>query len=474
MKKLNILLVLFVTIILAACSSGGSDKKWVRDNANSPEAAKDIEAMNKALAIMRAKDCSDPTSWYYQAGIHWVPDSIGSNPLCESYHNYTELKTAWDNCTHTPVPYEEVHFLVWHRLYIYHFEKIVRKLSGYEDFALPYWAYTNDDTKDKTLPIALRNPKSSLYEACRFDSLNMGYPVSGEIERALDLTALMNYTDYRLFNRNMDAAPHGAMHNYIGLGNDVTGNLKFNNPITGTVTNSGLMGEVPTAAFDPVFWMHHANIDRIWQQWTNSPNGKKVTLDILNSVEWNYVFFDENGKKVTYTMDEVIKIIYNMPYDYDDTKVYEKDEPVTSVKGFVKTVASLNTKKLVSKSLTHVGTLKNTSSNSGKAVIEVSTSFDKHPYGVYEVYANQPAGEKLDPSSQYFVGYMTFFGKEHKAPGEKICTKGCCTPVTADGRILTVFEFEVTAQSEYNITVYKASGQHTANLVIEKMELKVR
>jgi hypothetical protein len=86
----------------------------------------------------------------------------------------------------------------------------VRKLSGYQDFALPYWGYT--DVSKRTLPDMLRNPKSSLYEPCRFDSLNNGYPITGEIERALDMTKLMSYNTYAMFNNNMNAAPHGAMH----------------------------------------------------------------------------------------------------------------------------------------------------------------------------------------------------------------------------------------------------------------------
>jgi len=29
-----------------------------------------------------------------------------------------------------------------------------------------------------------------------------------------------------------------------------------------------------TAAADPLFWMHHANIDRLWWHWQQSPPGK--------------------------------------------------------------------------------------------------------------------------------------------------------------------------------------------------------
>jgi len=124
---------------LFGCSTENNEvqSKFIRRNIHSKEAQADVEALNKALSIMRQKSCSDPTSWYYQGAIHWIPDTIKNQNLCDSYHNISQLKEAWDNCTHTKE--SEIHFLVWHRLYIYHFEKIVRKLSGKKDFALPYW-----------------------------------------------------------------------------------------------------------------------------------------------------------------------------------------------------------------------------------------------------------------------------------------------------------------------------------------------
>jgi len=31
------------------------------------------------------------------------------------------------------------------------------------------------------------------------------------------------------------------------------------------------MGVIPTAPADPIFWMHHANIDRLWWKWQTMP-----------------------------------------------------------------------------------------------------------------------------------------------------------------------------------------------------------
>lgn len=464
-----VLLVIGLFLVL----NNNEPKRYVRSEAHSIEAQDDLEAMGKALKIMRNLPCDNPLSWYYQGAMHWIPDTINNNQLCSWYGNVSQIKDGWDNCTHTPSGKEKLHFLVWHRLYIWHFEKIIRKLSGYQDFALPYWGYTNQDSKYKVLPDIFRNSKSSLYEPCRFDSLNNGYPVSGEIERSLDLTKLYAYKDYALFSNNINAAPHGAMHDYIGAGNDVTGNLKFNNTITGTISNTGLMGWVPTAAFDPIFWLHHSNIDRVWQQWTNSPNGKAVMLQQLKDAPWQYVFFDENGKRVEYTVEEALDIVYGeMDYDFDDTKLTPKTNPVMLPTQYKTVVAESNEKVAINSQITDAVTqLKHGGQISNKVLLTITVSYTKTPKGSYEVYVNKPSNISFHPSNKHFAGYMTFFGSDHKMPG-KSCENGCCRPLTKTGRPTFTFEYEIPANEFYTIKVYKHSGKHSGDLIIENITIK--
>src|SRR5262249_23495065 len=33
----------------------------------------------------------------------------------------------------------------------------------------------------------------------------------------------------------------------------------------------GLMSDPDTAALDPIFWLHHCNIDRLWEVWRQNP-----------------------------------------------------------------------------------------------------------------------------------------------------------------------------------------------------------
>jgi len=463
MKYLILLLSIFTLI---SCSDKTNTERYLRREIHSKEAERDVEAMNKALKIMKQKGCTDPTSWYYQGAIHWIPDTIHKNQFCDSYHNLSDSKDGWRHCTHTPSKKEEIHFLVWHRLYIWHFEKIVRKLSGKKDFALPYWDYTSGDKNKMSLQGTFRNNSSSLYQSCRFDSINKGFPIEGEVERALDITKLMSYDSYELFNKNMDRAPHGTIHDYIGHGNDYNdGKLSFNNPITGTVTHDGLMGWVPTAAFDPIFWTHHANIDRIWQKWTNSENGQMVTLEMLKSANWDYVFFDENGKKVTYTPEQIIDILYSLDYDYDDVKLEpKKNQLVKSEK--LSYLGQKNVNKLLSGKNTIVD-LNLKSVKSKNVIIEVEASYSEVPSGVIEVYLNT---NERQVNSENFVGFMTFFGEDRRVQN-KSCNDGCCSTLTPDGRNKLVYKFQHIGQSDWSFQFYNHNGVITGDLRIDKISV---
>jgi tyrosinase len=38
------------------------------------------------------------------------------------------------------------------------------------------------------------------------------------------------------------------------------------------------MGSIPFAPTDPIFWMHHAEIDRIWAEWQSAHPGQNPSL----------------------------------------------------------------------------------------------------------------------------------------------------------------------------------------------------
>ncbi|WP_442869378.1 tyrosinase family protein [Bradyrhizobium sp. CCBAU 11430] len=84
----------------------------------------------------------------------------------------------------------------------------------------------------------LRHPRAN-------DSINSGALSRSPFEQKALLPA--SPADWRkCFSVPLELDPHGAVHDLVG----------------------GDMGNIRASAKDPVFWVHHANIDRLWTVWT--------------------------------------------------------------------------------------------------------------------------------------------------------------------------------------------------------------
>ncbi len=399
---------------LAATATG----TYVRKNCNSPEAKADLDALAKALAIMKKLPCDDPRSWYYQGAIHNVPDSITTNPYCSQFTTDSMPMNGWDGCTHGG---GGNHFLIWHRLYTLHFERIVRKLSGKADFAMPYWDYTNTQSGYRVMPAIFRTPTDSLYENGRYAPLNHGQPIGASMDTALDVRILNQNHTFALFNDNIDKAPHGAMHDYIGYGNLPNDKVKRWNRIYQRPQQGGLMGNVASAAFDPIFWVHHANIDYLWAVWAASPRGAQPDLAALRKNRWIYQFFDENGKPVNYTVAQAYEAALHPDYRYDvipaaSTKLLAGSSPAQQAPPVALATATVNQPvKALTKFTAQLPVAANRNkllrSSAGKTqllLLQLDASFSKEPRGIYEVYVRDPRAGKLQ-----LAGILNFFGAGH-------------------------------------------------------------
>ena len=141
------------------CFAAGTDsalwhKWWAADAVDSCGARRGRSSRrarstrSRSPTPRRSRSCrpgrrSDPTSWAYQAAIH---GAYAAPPPGAS----------WNECQH-----QSWFFLPWHRMYLYYFERIVRKAvldaGGPADFALPYWNYDRP-FPGNTLPPAFRAP----------------------------------------------------------------------------------------------------------------------------------------------------------------------------------------------------------------------------------------------------------------------------------------------------------------------------
>jgi tyrosinase len=255
-----------------------------------------VVAYGDAVTAMQHKPASDPTSWAYQAAIH---GTLASSP-----------PPLGHECRH-----QTWFFLPWHRMYLYWFERIVRAqvvaLGGPADWALPYWDY--DTTTTNTLPLAFRHPTRAdggtnpLYVAERDPLVNAGGSFDPSVTSASFALSRTTYTGDAEFGGGitppgttfwhhtgrLEQTPHNDMHGQIG-------------------GSSGWMSFPSTAAQDPIFWLHHSNIDRLWWTW-------QKTYDEPTDTAWtgqSFDFFDEHGHRVSMTCADVLDTVTQLDYTY--------------------------------------------------------------------------------------------------------------------------------------------------------------
>jgi hypothetical protein len=244
-------------ILRKRCRDAGA---IIRKNFKNLTAA-ELTAYKAGVAAMKARPLNDPTSWGYQAAIHGTFS--------------TPVQTAWNTCQHNTT-----FFMSWHRMYLCFFERILRKASGNANFGLPYWNYSDAaDASARFLPSAFRSPANAtnpLYDSTRSASLNNG---SGQLSAStVNLASIIpGPVGFYPFSSSINGTPHGAVHVSVG----------------------GDMGAFETAGIDPIFWLHHCNIDRLWNKWLSGGGGRSNPA--AADTAWhntNFTFFDEDGNQV--------------------------------------------------------------------------------------------------------------------------------------------------------------------------------
>ncbi|MBX9628489.1 MAG: tyrosinase family protein, partial [Gemmataceae bacterium] len=264
-----------------SCPPGPSDPPpppgvRVRQNVAALTTAQ-LDSLRKGVAAMKALPDSDPRSWTFQAAIHGT-DIPPTSPL-------------FNKCEHGTVG-----FLPWHRGYLYYFERILRWAANDPALMLPYWEWGTAPT----VPGAFRLPASAtnpLYDATRTLNNGAALPNSVVVDGVNNALALTDFDSGVGFSGTLEG-PHGAIH-----------------VITGGP--GGNMSAVSRAARDPIFWLHHGNIDRLWDRWLNLGGGRANPSD-PTFLDTQYSFADETGATVTTKVRDILSSA-TLGYRYDDT-----------------------------------------------------------------------------------------------------------------------------------------------------------
>lgn len=173
-------------------------------------------------------------------------------------------------------------FLPWHRAMLHSFERDLQIMLGNDQFALPYWDWSADEA-------TLADPTTSaLWSAACVGgngtpissgpfagwstinaqgavstagiSRNLG--VRSQLPSYASIAEILPRVPYDVPPYN-DASPIGFRNALEGFAS--TASSQMHNAVHGWV--GGLMGLVQVSPNDPVFYLHHANVDRIWAQW---------------------------------------------------------------------------------------------------------------------------------------------------------------------------------------------------------------
>ncbi|HYO60824.1 MAG TPA: tyrosinase family protein [Actinomycetota bacterium] len=212
----------------------------VRRGASTPDAAADLDVYAEGVRLMRERseqDQSDPIGWWYQSLIHGNPGATGWQP---------GEPDDWSQCRHG-----SWFFLPWHRIYLMQFERIIQSLTGEADWGLPYWDYT--DPNEIQVPPQFLDESSPLFDPDR--TLRPRTVAAPTWQRQGTFAAFGGRPqtapgDYHRgrFPGDVELNPHNVVHGFVG--GDMAG---FQSPL------------------DPLFWIHHCNIDRLWEEWLTLP-----------------------------------------------------------------------------------------------------------------------------------------------------------------------------------------------------------
>lgn len=142
-------------------------------------------------------------------------------------------------------------FLPWHRVYLLKLERMGRAIDPL--FFIPYWKWTTD----RAVPPWLVSFKPTVKVVGPNITVTRSPAAPPSLPTVAQINALMGIGSFTsLVQPGSLDMYHGNVH----------------------VWCHGTMSNVPTAPADPLFWLHHAMIDKIWADWQALHPGVGPTL----------------------------------------------------------------------------------------------------------------------------------------------------------------------------------------------------
>jgi tyrosinase len=296
----------------------------------------------KGVGVMQSRTLDAPNSWWFFAAIHGQEIALTEFPGWGSLPAPPQVPTTpvpsqslkdlyWDQCQH-----QSWYFPPWHRGYLIALEAQIRaavvSLGGPSTWALPYWNYFGPGDEyeippaftTQTLPDGTPNP---LLVTARYGPNMDGNifipipPVSEACQNNNIYTGISPLTPPPGFggrrtgfahgggpSGNLESNPHNQVHVDVG---------GFNSD----QTVWGLMSDPDIAALDPIFYLHHSNIDRMWAAWNAKGNSNPSDPTWLNGPaatgDREFAMPLPDGSSWVYT-PAMVNSLSQLDYTYDN------------------------------------------------------------------------------------------------------------------------------------------------------------
>ncbi|XP_035683171.1 tyrosinase-like [Branchiostoma floridae] len=266
--------------------------------------------------------------------------------------------------------HDAVGFLTWHRGYLLEMERLIQEVNNDPDWALPYWDWTvseqcdictndfvgaNDDNGNLDSGSAFAGwevlctdseEQHNILKPCDPNhrrvppeklKRNPGTQDKGKWGDSIDELPRKEEVDFALRFATFDSSPFDKTSDCVfrnlveGYADTKTGKYRPDDtgpngekiPGAHTLHNhvhlylNGTMSDVPSSANDPIFWLHHAFIDRIFEKWLRKfkPAVSEYPLDGAppghNRDEYIVPLFPP------YTHESVFKASTDLGYDFE-------------------------------------------------------------------------------------------------------------------------------------------------------------
>ncbi|CAM6125449.1 unnamed protein product [Calypogeia fissa] len=296
--------------------------------------------LNRAYSLMRALPDSDPRSLLQQSNIHCAycggaflqSGSTSSNEAIDIHYSWL--------------------FFPWHRMFLHFHERILQSLLNDPSFSLPFWNWDNQGSPSPSsascqqagnlFPQTYNDQYSTLYDA------NRNPQHAAASNSVIDLAFVSSQANGTIWTSSsaLEASNLNVMHRVmVGAGTTAetflgsvyrAGDSRPRSGVWWQEASGGTLEMGPhvsthfwvaqdyapyldlgapwVSAFDPVFYAHHANVDRLWNMW-NSQLGRAN----FNDPDWldaEFLFYDENAQLVQVKVSDALDMS-SLGYEYE-------------------------------------------------------------------------------------------------------------------------------------------------------------